>query len=455
MNPFRPSIIVRRLAIGLLSGIVVSTAGCSSTPSAADAPKADVKGSYAFWPAFPDDPRVQFVKSFSSSEDVAKSEASALEKIVFGKELEAAATINKPYGVAMRDGKIYVCDMRGKSLVILDLKKQQTRMLGLTGVNRLSHPVGVAVADDGQLYVADNERGAIVEYDAQERYSRAFGFPKFKPSSVAVHGDRVYATDMAQQNVVVFDRTSGDKIASIGTIGDGDGQFRLPLGLAVDPKGDVYVADVMRCRVQKFSPDGTFIAGVGTQGDVAGSFARPKHIAIDSDGILYVVDAAFQNVQMFDSNLQLLMSFGAAGAFPGAMNLPAGIGVADGDVELVRPLIHPGFDAKRLIIVSNQFGKDAISIYALGEKRAGYTAADLSKAAIKVNPGLGASPERLKLQEAGLGPEPLPTDDGANSGADNSGAPGAPPKQPESPPKPVGVNPRPTVPPGGQPGAQP
>ncbi|MBL9031501.1 MAG: hypothetical protein JNM80_07305 [Phycisphaerae bacterium] len=325
--------------------------GCSSGPKAESASAAS--RSYAFWPQYPDDPRIQFVASYSSSEDVAPAKTTSLEKVVFGQEATPAAEISKPYGVAMRDGKIYVCDMRSNALAVLDLKKKQTRIVGITGFNRLEHPVAVAVADDGEIFVADNGRGAILVFDASERYSRVMAIERFKPAAVAVHGERVYASDITSQLVHIFDRRTGKPLGTIGSIGDQDGQFRLPLGVATDRAGDVYVVDMMRCRVQKFSPDGKLISAMGQLGDYAGSFARPKHIAVDADGVVYVVDAAFQNVQMFNAENQLLMHFGAPGAFPGAMNLPAGIAVCEDSTGVLADRLHPGFEAKWLVIVSN------------------------------------------------------------------------------------------------------
>lgn len=392
--------------LAALMAVVGIMTGCggggarTQTAEPENGPSAPVKGSFAFWPMAPDDPHIQFVRSFKGSGDVTNNKPSGLESLVFGKEGAQDSDITKPYGVAMRNGKIYVCDMRGASLVVLDLAKKQTRLLGTSGSNRLSHPVAVAVAPDGMIYVADNERGAVVVFDTQERYSQVIGFPKFKPVSLTVIGPRLYVCDMASQSVCIFDRASGKQIGTFGKVGDGNGEFRVPIGIAADPKGNIYVSDMMRCRVEKFSPDGAYLAGVGMMGDKAGSFARPKHIAVDADGILYVVDAAFQNVQMFDDQLRLLMSFGAVGSFPGCMDLPAGIAVCEDSTELFKDMIHPGFKAKRFVLVTNQFGSSKVSMYAMGELAKGYTAADLSRASVEVSTGVGIEPESLKLQQA-------------------------------------------------------
>lgn len=398
--------------------------GCASSGGGAAKPKAD--GTFAFWPLAPDEPRIQFVGAFNSSEDVNATKTSDLEKVVFGSEAVKPAYVNKPYGVAIKDGRIFVCDIRAKALVVLDLAKKQTRLVGTTGSNRLERPVAVAVGDDGKAYVVDSIHGAVMVFDKDERFERSMAVPKLKPASIAVSGDRLYVCDMGRQQVLILNRATGKEIGAIGTVGDEDGQFRLPVGVATDKAGNVFVSDMMRCRVQKFSADGAFLAGVGELGDHAGGFARPKHLAVDSDGIVYVVDAAFQNVQMFNDKFQLLMHFGAMGDFPGSMNLPVGIAVTDSSIEYFKDRLHPGFAAKRLVVVANQFGDGKISVYALGDRRKEYSLADLNASAAKISSGVvEPSAERLKFQNVG-GIEPPPEGMGSPDGA---GEPGQEPAQ--------------------------
>ena len=379
------------VALTLIAGV------CIAEPKKSSKDAQRTTKAYAFWPQFPDEPRIQFLRAFSGSGDLTETKASWFEEAVFGKEETDEQGIQKPYGVAAKDGRIYVCDIRKASVTVLDLEKKQTRIIGTTGSNALSHPVDVAIAEDDTLYVADNERGAILVYDARERYNRALGHKGMKPVAIAVHADRLYVCDINNHLVEILNRKTGEKIGTIGSVGDGDGQFRVPLGVDTDAEGNVYVSDMMRCRVQKFTPDGTYVSGVGQLGDYAGSFARPKQLAVDKDKILYVVDAAFQNIQMFDDQHRLLMSFGAAGTFPGAMNLPVGVCVTEEGLDYFKDQMHPGFEAKRLIIVTNQFGPAKVSVYALGTRRESFALQDLADVTIPVSQGVGTTEERMRL----------------------------------------------------------
>lgn len=373
--------IVLALAATLILALSM-LAGCASTSAAkpAESPKY-----YAFWPPAPAEPRIQFLRSFSMSSDIDPREQSSLDKAIFGDEAQRAVDIKKPYGLAMRDGKIYVCDTRSSSVTVLDLPKKQTRLMGVTGFNPLQSPVDIAIADDGMIYVADKTRGVAV-FTPSERYVQVMGIPKMQAIGIAVHGSKLYVCNMTTQNIAILDRHNGDLLGSIGTVGDEDGQFRLPLGIDIDSQGNLHVVDLMRCRLQKFGPDGKFVAGVGEATDVAGNFVRPKQLTVDSEGLVYVVDAAFQNVQVFDSKYRLLTSFGGPGRHPGAMDLPAGICVWDGGIELFQNEIHPFFEAKRLILITNQFGGDKVAAYALGQLRPGRTVQELSASMAPLDP---------------------------------------------------------------------
>ena len=76
-----------------------------------------------------------------------------------------------------------------------------------------------------------------------------------------------------------------------GGRGSDKGQFDAPTGIAVDAKGNVFVADTNNGRIEKFSSTGTFLAGIGVKGTGYGQLGAPNGIAIDRTGNIYVADA--------------------------------------------------------------------------------------------------------------------------------------------------------------------
>jgi len=86
-----------------------------------------------------------------------------------------------------------------------------------------------------------------------------------------------------------------------GIAGSGDGQFNVPLQVAVDSAGDLYVVDQNNQRVQKFDSNGGFLTTFGVSGTGDGEFIQPYGIAVDSFDNVYVTDSIRNNVQKFDS----------------------------------------------------------------------------------------------------------------------------------------------------------
>lgn len=102
-----------------------------------------------------------------------------------------------------------------------------------------------------------------------------------------------------------------------GSLGTGDGQFLLPVAVAVDSQGHVYVADAYGPSVQKFDGDGRFLLKWGTPGSGPGALEKPLGIAVDAADRVYVVDSIPGRVRVFDGAGNFLREWGASANPPG------------------------------------------------------------------------------------------------------------------------------------------
>lgn len=362
----------RTLLLISLSAVLAFT-GCASKK-----PIVEEKKGFAFWPPAPDPPHIQFLTAINSSKDVAPpAKKGGLDDMLYGADPEHILEVQKPYGVRFWNGRIYVTEIRAGGVTVLDLVKQQARIMGSGGRGAIKKAVDIAIAPDGTKYVVDQADSSIKVFSPDERFVKAYDLPKSRPAGIALFGPYLYVTDFENSQVLILDRNYGNVLKTFGEKGGLDGQFIGPLAVAVDKEGAVYVTDTIRARVQKFGPDGTFMMAFGSTGNRPGNFVRPKHLAVDAEGQIHVVDAAFNNVQVFDPQGKFVGYYGAAGPHPGAMNLPAGLELIEQNIELFSRYVHPAFQADRVIIVANQFGGQKLTVYAMGGLKPGMTVDDL------------------------------------------------------------------------------
>lgn len=319
-----------------------------------------------FYPPLPNPPRIQYLTSFSGPNDITPARSSWLDMIV-GKDNDEGEAIRKPYGVAVHGGRIYVVDTRGGGYAIFDLVNRKFEFIQGSGGGKLLKPINICVDTEGNKYVTDTGREQVVVFDKDDRYARAYGNSgEYKPTDVAVSGDRVFVTDLKHQQVHVLDKASGKILYSIGKAGSNDGEFVFPTNLTISKDQYLYVTDTGNFRIQKFTLKGELVRSYGAIGTSFGQFARPKGVALDNEGRLYVVDAAFQNVQILSSEGRLLMYFGSAGDDPESMNLPTQVVIDYDNLAYFQAFADPQFKLEYVILVANQFGASKVNAYGYG-----------------------------------------------------------------------------------------
>ncbi|MGW4596232.1 NHL domain-containing protein [Streptomyces sp. NPDC004457] len=246
-----------------------------------------------------------------------------------------SAQLNWPREIAVdRAGDIYVVDTNNHRVRKITADGRITTVAG-TGAAafggdggpataaRLNLPTGVAVGGDGVLYVAEYVNNRVRKIAADGTISTvagtgAVGFagdggPAVsaqlnRPHAVAVDGEGVlYIAD--GENHRVRKVTADGKIGTVagtgaaGFAGDGgpaaSAQLYLPVGLALDSTGALYIAEFRNHRVRKVTADGkiTTVAGTGAAGFAGdggpGATAQLNHpfgLAVDCVDTLYIAD---------------------------------------------------------------------------------------------------------------------------------------------------------------------
>ena len=110
-------------------------------------------------------------------------------------------------------------------------------------------------------------------------------------------------------NVTSFDDANAVTESTFGSKGYGNGEFNSPLGVAVDSKDRIIVADTNNHRIQIFDSDGNFVSSFGSLGSGDGRFDSPSGVATDSNDRIIVADYDNHRVQIFDSDGNFVSSF--------------------------------------------------------------------------------------------------------------------------------------------------
>ena len=345
-----------------LAGVILLLliAGCSSAP-------VQVESGTVFYPGPPDKPKIQFLTSITSEEDIG-AERNRFREFVTGKA-EPIRVVARPWDIDHTLGKLYVSDKTFRRILIVDLEEKSFKLVDSRGGGALLNPGGIFIDSAGYKYIADQNRGEILVFDQMDRFFRAYkADPEFNPTDVVADGDRIYVSDVGTESIRIFDRVSGDVVQTIGRQGETEGMFRFPTHLALDDDGNLFVTDFLNFRVQKFDADGNFVRTIGEPGDFPGAMPRPKGIDVDRDGHLYAVDSAFEIVQIFDTETgNALMPFGKFGAISGGTWLPAGVHIDYDNLAYFTTYVDPNFRAEYLIYVTNQAGPFKINVYAFGK----------------------------------------------------------------------------------------
>lgn len=335
--------------------------GCAS-------PVQEQKMPCVFFPEPPDPPRIQFLTSFTGAKDV-EPEKSAFERFITG-EGNDLRRLDKPYGVAIYEGIIYVCDTNS-GVRIFDLRNQRYESLrGAIGQGKLFQPVNITIDKQGNKYVTDTQRKQVVIFDRNDFYKGLIGTrDDWKPVDAISYEDELYVADIKNGEIKVFSLQSGELIRSFGRKGDPQEWLIRPTNLTFDKDGVLYVSDAGRFQIVKFDRDGHFLGTIGRLGVNLGHFARPRGVAVDREGRVYVVDATFFNVQIFNNKGFLLMFFGGGGTKPGRLVLPAEVIIDYENIEFFRKYAEPDFEIEYLVIVTSQFGDRMVNVFGFGKQR--------------------------------------------------------------------------------------
>lgn len=242
------------------------------------------------------------------------------------------ARFNSPWGIAISpDGSIFVTDRVNSTIRKITPAGVVSTFAGRAGspgptdgagtLARFGGPTGIAVDQNGTLYVTDDVAhtvrritaagivstlaGAVLDSGSNNGTGAAAQF--YAPRGIAVDAaGMVYVADTYNSMIRKIDASGGTTtwIGQPGLFGNSSGtgpQARLfwPMGVAVDPSGNLLIADSVNHTIRKATSAAVvsvLAGGGGNIGSASGkgadaTFYVPQSVAIARDGAVLVVES--------------------------------------------------------------------------------------------------------------------------------------------------------------------
>ena len=260
-----------------------------------------------------------------------------------------AAKFLSPYGITIDSADtLYVSDAFDNkirkitsSAVVTTLagSGKQATVDGLGVAASFNYPFDLAVSANGEIYTVDYTNSNVRKITPEGLVSTFAGTGSsgaidgigtaasfYKPQGIAVDSSGIiYIADSLNNKIrkITSDGSVTTFAGSNSVSGSVDGiataaSFSTPVGITVDKKGNIYVADVYLSKIRKITSVGlvTTIAGSGTSGfndglAITASFRGPGGLTADDNGNIYVADTYNSRIRKINSEAVVTTIAGA------------------------------------------------------------------------------------------------------------------------------------------------
>ncbi len=266
----------------------------------------------------------------------------------FGKEGSGSGQLKAPTYSASYRGNIYVADTGNNRVELFNDKGGYESSFGTIGegTDEFKEPTGIAINEAGEIFVADSGNKRIEIFNSEDKYESEI-FTAQTPTGLAFDGDKMfvieggtvvqeyeiyrgsrrletfgntgeyplkiakgiayynkylYITDASTSHVNQY-KIEGEIIKFVERLGSktggGNGQFKEPTGITVDPSGDLWIVDAGNSRVQEMTSQGEYITQFGGAGSKEDQFTKPFGITVPESNEPFVVDSGNDRVEKF------------------------------------------------------------------------------------------------------------------------------------------------------------
>lgn len=238
--------------------------------------------------------------------------------------------MNAPYLMKLdSDGCLFVADSGSDRILKFSPEGEFLLSWGGRGneKGKFAKPVGIAFDDKGNILVTDNQNSRIQKFTSEGVFIDIWGSHENEecefhlPRGIAADkGNNIYVTDgypghsRFPPRVQRFS-SDGEFIESWGFEGSEEHMLMFPTGIAVDPAGNILIADTHNHCVQIYDLHGSHLMKLET-GDkkIFGSgFSSPVGIDVDDKGNIYYTDSSRLKIYRFNPLREITAQWGERG----------------------------------------------------------------------------------------------------------------------------------------------
>lgn len=238
------------------------------------------------------DRKGQFVRSFGEDGLFARSHGLHIDQD------------NNIWATDVRDHVVMKLDADGKVLMTLGTKGVAGEWNEATGDHLFSEPNDVALDSRGNIYVAQGHGGEfprVLKFDPNGRFITQWGSRGYGPNEfVAAHAieidadDVVYVADRENMRVQRYD-TEGHLLR--------EWKFdAMVCAMFLHDDGLMYITTGFDGELAKVDMEGNVLGSIGSPGEGNGQFGEAHALTLDEDDNVYISDVILRRIQKFEKS---------------------------------------------------------------------------------------------------------------------------------------------------------
>jgi len=216
------------------------------------------------------------------------------------KPVDCIQGLESPYGAAFNyNGDLLVTQTT--AIGIIRKGERGYSLNSIDGLDHMQHPTGIATNEElSCTYVTDSKEDCVMKYTNWnwECVGHTRGHPEEfrRPGRVKISPDqKLYICDRGNDRIQVFDRN-----LKFVKMFETEEEFGRPVDIAFDDTDHIYVSDLNRNQILKFTSQGVLKLAIGNHGSGPGELSSPRGLYIHKN-FIYVNERDNQRVSVFST----------------------------------------------------------------------------------------------------------------------------------------------------------